>query len=335
MPTVTNTYPGKPDNGDALDGDVIASRFDALYAVVNVLDDDNFVPASGKELNLSTKTRLANNTYLQAKTAGAVTFNLLGVTSADAVVFGNASYATQVLGASLTVTPNATFSGTLGVTGAATFNNQMTSTLGTLTADRQNLSGTATWNEAATTFTAVKVNITDTASAAGSLLVDLQVGGSSKFNVNKAGNVTVAGTLGVTGPTTLSSFLQMSAGQAIHLSTAANYWRIMQATSSGNFLISRDGVVDAVTLDTSGNATFVGNLNVDSGTLYVDATNNVTGFGTASPATGVVAHFAGNIRWDGTTSTSATAGAQTLPSNPVGFVQVNIAGTNRKIPYYA
>ena len=35
------------------------------------------------------------------------------------------------------------------------------------------------------------------------------------------------------------------------------------------------------------------------------------------------------------TSTTATAGAQTLPSNPVGFLVVNISGTNRKIPYYA
>ncbi len=35
------------------------------------------------------------------------------------------------------------------------------------------------------------------------------------------------------------------------------------------------------------------------------------------------------------TSTSATAGAQTLPGNPVGFLIVTISGTARKIPYYA
>lgn len=34
-------------------------------------------------------------------------------------------------------------------------------------------------------------------------------------------------------------------------------------------------------------------------------------------------------------TSSATAGANTLPSNPVGFLTVNIGGTNRKIPYYA
>ena len=43
------------------------------------------------------------------------------------------------------------------------------------------------WNDGATTFTAVKMNATDTASAAGSLLIDLQVGGVSQFSVTKAG----------------------------------------------------------------------------------------------------------------------------------------------------
>lgn len=42
-----------------------------------------------------------------------------------------------------------------------------------------------TWNASGTTFTAIKMNVTDTASAAGSLLMDLQVGGVSKFSVGK------------------------------------------------------------------------------------------------------------------------------------------------------
>jgi hypothetical protein len=46
---------------------------------------------------------------------------------------------------------------------------------------------TATWNASGTTFTAVKMNVTDTASAAGSALIDLQVGGVSQFKVSKAG----------------------------------------------------------------------------------------------------------------------------------------------------
>jgi hypothetical protein len=42
-----------------------------------------------------------------------------------------------------------------------------------------------TWNDGATTFTAIKMNVTDTASAAASNLMDLQVGGVSRFSVSK------------------------------------------------------------------------------------------------------------------------------------------------------
>jgi hypothetical protein len=44
-----------------------------------------------------------------------------------------------------------------------------------------------TWNAGATTFTAIKMNVTDTASAAGSLLIDLQLGGVSYTKLDKTG----------------------------------------------------------------------------------------------------------------------------------------------------
>lgn len=47
----------------------------------------------------------------------------------------------------------------------------------------------ATWNDSGTTFTAIKMDVTDTASSASSLLMDLQVGGTSKFKVSKLGTV--------------------------------------------------------------------------------------------------------------------------------------------------
>ena len=48
-----------------------------------------------------------------------------------------------------------------------------------------------TWNASGTTFTGIKLNVADTASAAGSLLMDLQVGGSSKVSVRKDGRIFV------------------------------------------------------------------------------------------------------------------------------------------------
>jgi hypothetical protein len=46
-----------------------------------------------------------------------------------------------------------------------------------------------TWNNVSTTFTAIRSNVTDTASNAASLLMDLQVAGASKFRVGKDGQV--------------------------------------------------------------------------------------------------------------------------------------------------
>lgn len=43
---------------------------------------------------------------------------------------------------------------------------------------------------------------------------------------------------------------------------------------------------------------------------------------------------AGQIGFGGTTATTATAGGGTLPATPQGFIVVNIAGTNFKVPYY-
>lgn len=48
---------------------------------------------------------------------------------------------------------------------------------------------TDTWNDGTTTFTAIKMNVTDTASDASSKLLDLQVGGVSQFSVDKTGVV--------------------------------------------------------------------------------------------------------------------------------------------------
>jgi hypothetical protein len=66
----------------------------------------------------------------------------------------------------------------------------------TVTASTPLVDGTQTWNNAAVTFTGLKYNATDTASAAASLLMDLQVGGVSRFSVAKSGLVAFATTGG-------------------------------------------------------------------------------------------------------------------------------------------
>lgn len=84
---------------------------------------------------------------------------------------------------------------------------------------------TDTWNNVATTFTAIKMNVTDTASATGSLLLDLQVEAASQFSVSKAGVGTFAGNINATGTIAVSgSFLNATTlrigNSAFQLSTS-------------------------------------------------------------------------------------------------------------------
>ena len=70
-----------------------------------------------------------------------------------------------------------------------------------------------TWNDGGTTFTGIGLNVTDTASAAGSLLIDLKVGSVSKFSVRKDGVLTV-------GSVALSSVSGLGTGVATALAIA-------------------------------------------------------------------------------------------------------------------
>lgn len=72
-----------------------------------------------------------------------------------------------------------------------------------------NIDLSRTWNTSGTP-TAIKLNITDTASNAASLLMDLQKGGTSQFKVSKAGNVTILGT--TTLATSLTGILRADSG---------------------------------------------------------------------------------------------------------------------------
>jgi hypothetical protein len=54
---------------------------------------------------------------------------------------------------------------------------------------------TDTWNSGGTTYSAITMNVTDSASAAASTLIDLQVSAASKMSVSKAGVISALGAL--------------------------------------------------------------------------------------------------------------------------------------------
>lgn len=65
----------------------------------------------------------------------------------------------------------------------------------TVTASEPVLNLTQTWNNGGVVFTGARINVTNTASAAGSLLFDVQVGGATAFNVTRTGAVAMPGNI--------------------------------------------------------------------------------------------------------------------------------------------
>ena len=53
---------------------------------------------------------------------------------------------------------------------------------------------TDTWNDAGTTFQAIKMNVTDTASNAASSFLQFQIGGTTKADIKKDGSIRLTGT---------------------------------------------------------------------------------------------------------------------------------------------
>lgn len=118
----------------------------------------------------------------------------------------------------------------------------------TITADAPVLNLAQTWNNAAVTFTGLKLNATDTASAAGSLLMDWQVGGSTRFNVRKDGQIVTQGGISAQGALLTTSYLQADAAAGVWLRNAAgelafgNPSDLKLTRDAANTLAQRNGV---------------------------------------------------------------------------------------------
>ncbi|MFC5524009.1 hypothetical protein [Polaromonas jejuensis] len=130
-----------------------------------------------------------------------------------------------------------------------------------------------TWNSGSTVFTAIKMNVTDTASDPASLLIDLQIGGVSQFKVNKAGNIT-GGTI------------QLNDGTAAALSYAyaseptLGFWRASAAQMRFKDTIAFDDSAKAVRLASNyflgwANTTTLTGAGANDLTLYRDAANTL------------------------------------------------------------
>ena len=154
-----------------------------------------------------------------------------------------------------------TFAGMSGTAWDDT-NRALTITGATITANHPMTNYTQTWNAAGVTFQADLINITNTASAGASTLIDRQVGGVSKFAVGTNGNITIPGAL-----------IYSNLSGNISLSVGSGYAYIWYQNGSGapQFGVNSTGVyVFGVPLSIG--AAFGGTADV---LLYRDAANTL------------------------------------------------------------
>lgn len=95
------------------------------------------------------------------------------------------------------------------------------------TTSRPLIDATQTWNNSGLTATGIKLNVTDTSSNAASLLMDLQVGGTSRFRIGKGPSL-VLQTDGV------NDFVQISSAGTISGNTNAvgTHYQLVRSDSS-------------------------------------------------------------------------------------------------------
>lgn len=115
----------------------------------------------------------------------------------------------------------------------------------TVTSNSPVFDGSQTWNNGAVAFTGIQINITNTASAASSLLQDWQVGGSSLVNLSKAGVLTLPLEIDFSGTT--ATFKVNGSSVLDYGATDAGYWTAtkIMARDSGGFYIFDSGSPNA------------------------------------------------------------------------------------------
>jgi hypothetical protein len=86
---------------------------------------------------------------------------------------------------------------------------KVTITQGTLTDPDTGLTLTATWNDAADTFVAASIDVTDTNSAAGSMLQRWRVGGTRLVSIDKSGRLIFGDSAALTVASTVNGQLQL------------------------------------------------------------------------------------------------------------------------------
>jgi hypothetical protein len=136
--------------------------------------------------------------------------------------------------------------GTTPSTGAFT---RLSVAQGTLTDPVTGINLSATWNDAADTFRGLEIDVTDTASAAGSTLIRASVGGESIMSLSRSG-VLAASRLGTRQEPTIQIGSQ-KAGIFTQAGTEGELRFVSATTRDFHFVRGSDGLTQILTIGTA------------------------------------------------------------------------------------
>jgi hypothetical protein len=179
---------------------------------------------------------------------------------------------------------------------------------GTRTTSAPVLNVTQTWNDGAVTFTGILANFTNTASAAASLLIDLQVGGISQFKVTRGGAPTFLGAI-TYGGVTLSNAVTGTGNMVLSASPTFSGTVIAAALTASGVITTKDGTEASpgIQLGTAGGTQGffrAGNaqIGVSGSLLWATESFDIGSAGANRPRDGF---FARNLTVSGTTAVQA------------------------------
>jgi hypothetical protein len=185
-----------------------------------------------------------------------------------------------------------------------------------------------TWNDGATTFTSIKMNVTDTASAAASLLMDLQVGGVRRFNIEKTGVVV------------LNNFWRLDATSQFNFSIkkgATTYLQISEGFDFCNLTlenISKPSLLLGGALTTAAKVSFGSNLSLIGASNVLEQLNstNAQTFNLYNTYTDASNYERGRMAWVGNELRFGPESAGTGSSRSLGLyaggTRYQIIGSN-------
>lgn len=214
---------GQSFNGTA-DITVIAPGTHAATSKATPVDADELPLVDSAASNVLKKLTWAN-LKATAKAYFDTLYDAAGAAAAITTITGNSGSATKLQTARALWGNNfdgtAAISAGLSITPAANTSALLVNSH-TQTTSNPAINIAQTWNAGGVVFTADFLNVTNTASAAGSLLVDRQVGGVSVFNVDKTGAITVPNSVGLFTALFGTLFLGPS-GATVRLGASGSY----------------------------------------------------------------------------------------------------------------